>query len=350
MLTMQNITALRMERQHLTHCVTDQAAYDALYRDTSPGQNVYWNGFGDPPSITFRADFDDKEYNRQRQKSRTLIKGRFQGGNLGWIERDDLELFAGLALKPLDRPTPAQSTLLELIEREGPMNIAQMKETTGMLVKEITPVLHRLQEAFLIYEDQYDGEWDRGWYAFADMFPDVDIRRHTRHDALCVLLRRFAHRHVWFDADRVKSFYKVPAKDVKPAIAALVERGTLVPYDNGYILKDDVALLEQNEYSTPPSVYVMHRNDCLVKANDHWLKVKYKQDEHDILQYILIDGVFAGAVIGKFKNGPFIIEDIVLDISDDAKQDRQSEIIAAVYRMNSSEHSPIQRYCGVPLQ
>lgn len=37
-----------------------------------------------------------------------------------------------------------------------------MNEETGMLVKEITPVLHRLQEAFLIYEDQYDGEWDRG--------------------------------------------------------------------------------------------------------------------------------------------------------------------------------------------
>ena len=40
-----------------------------------------------------------------------------------------------------------------------------------MLVKEITPVLHRLQEAFLVYEDQYDGEWDRSWYRFEEMFP-----------------------------------------------------------------------------------------------------------------------------------------------------------------------------------
>jgi len=76
------IISLRMERQWL-HKRADSAAYDALYRDTSPGQNVYWNGFGDPPSMTFRAGFDDIEYNRRRQRDRALVKGRFQGGNLG---------------------------------------------------------------------------------------------------------------------------------------------------------------------------------------------------------------------------------------------------------------------------
>ena len=48
----------------------------------------------------------------------------------------------------------------------------QLKEESGLLVKEITPALHRLQEAFLIYEDQYDGEWDRGWYRFGEFFSD----------------------------------------------------------------------------------------------------------------------------------------------------------------------------------
>ena len=166
-MTQTKITALRMERQFLTHKASQQE-YNALYRDTQPGQNVYWHGFGDPPSITYRATFDDIEYNRMRQRERLLIKGRFQGGNLGWIERDDLELFAGLSMKPLTMPTDKQEMLLTLIRREGPLNIQIMKEMTGLLVKEITPVLHRLQEAFLIYEDQYDGEWDRGWYTFAE--------------------------------------------------------------------------------------------------------------------------------------------------------------------------------------
>ena len=110
MLDHHSIVGLRMRRQHLVQRA-DTVEYDALYRDTSPGQNVYWNGFGDPPSLTFRADFDDIAYNRSRQKSRTLLKGRFQGGNLGWIERADLELFAGAYRKPLPSLTPAQQTL-----------------------------------------------------------------------------------------------------------------------------------------------------------------------------------------------------------------------------------------------
>ena len=52
-----------------------------------------------------------------------------------------------------------------------------MKRMTGLLVKQITPALHRLQEAFLVFEDQFDGEWDRGWYLFDEMFPEDVYKR-----------------------------------------------------------------------------------------------------------------------------------------------------------------------------
>ena len=83
------ITAIRMERQHLTH-KANETEYIDLYRDTQPGQNVYWNGFGAPPSLTYRSDFNDIEFNRKRQMNHKLIKGRFAGGNLGWIMPEDL--------------------------------------------------------------------------------------------------------------------------------------------------------------------------------------------------------------------------------------------------------------------
>lgn len=348
MLNDEAITALRMERQFLAH-EANESEYTALYRDTQPGQNVYWNGFGEPPSITFRAGFDDKAFNRRRQSTRELVKGRFQGGNLGWVVREDLELYAALALKPLERPTPAQSRLLELIEREGPMNIQTMKEMTGMLVKEITPVLHRLQEAFVVYEDQYDGGWDRGWYRFAEMFPDVCLSRYTRHEALKIVLQRFASRMVCFDADMAKSFYKLPGRDVKAAAESLVSGGALVPYENGFLLKTDLELLEKRQASSVRSVFVMHRNDFLVKSNEHWLKVKYKHPGYDILQYILVDGEWGGAVWGHFKNGPYVIEDISLSLAQGEGERRKDEIIEAVYRVNSREHSPIRRYMAKPL-
>ena len=176
----EKIRALRMERQHLL-TPANETEYDALYRDLQPGQNVYWNGFGQPPTLSFRADFDDLAYNKSRQFRRELIKGRFAGGNLGWILPEDLELFAALYRKPLKNATMTQQMLLERIEMSGPYTIGQLKEESGLLVKEITPALHRLQEAFLIYEDQYDGEWDRGWYRFGEFFPDFNLDRYTKN-------------------------------------------------------------------------------------------------------------------------------------------------------------------------
>ena len=122
--------------------------YIALYQDLQPGQNVYWNGFGQPPTLSFRAGFNDLEFNRERQMNRQLVKGRFAGGNLGWIMPEDMELFEALYRKELNQPTPEQLQILELIETMGPMTIQQMKEETGLLVKQITPILHDFRKLF----------------------------------------------------------------------------------------------------------------------------------------------------------------------------------------------------------
>lgn len=343
----QKILSLRMERQHLLVKATLDE-YPALYRDFQPGQNVYWNGFGDPPSLTFRADFDDIEYNRERQEDRTLIKGRFSGGNLGWIVPEDLELFAGLFRKDLGNPTDVQARVLELIEREGPLSIQQIKEETGLLVKQITPVLHRLQEAFLIYEDQYNGEWDRGWYRFGEMFPDCDAGRYSRVEALKEVLLRFAYRMVWFDAEMVKSFYRLPWKAIKEAVLELADAGTLVERDGGYLLKTDADLLETYVPKELHFVYAMHRNDFLVKAMELELKEKFAplyEDlpyDHDPLQYLLIDGEFRGASVGHFRNGPYDLNDIVCDLPD--ADERRNEIVEAVRNVNFGKMPA--RFCG----
>jgi hypothetical protein len=38
------------------------------------------------------------------------------------------------------------------------------------------------------------------------------------------------------------------------------------------------------------SVFAMHRNDFLVRANEHILKERYSHDYPDTLYYLLIDG------------------------------------------------------------
>lgn len=330
---MNAVTQLRMERQFLTR-QANKEEYILLYRDTQPGQNVYWCGFGCPPSITFRASFDDVEFNRQRLSERELVKGRFQGGTLGWVENGEMELFACMCKKNADILRPADLMLLDLIRREGPMNIQQMKELTGMLVKEITPPLHRLQEAFCVYEDQYDGEWDREWYLFSEMFPNVNLERYTRSEALQIVLRRFAYRHVWFDLNMAKSFYRLPVKDIKAAIAALLQEQVLTEFENGYILSEDADLIRQRKPNIEKSIFVMHRSDFLVKSNEHMLKARYQRDGSDVLQYILIDGEFHGAVFGHFKYGPYVIDEIAVDLPEDEKTLRWKEITDAVDLVN----------------
>jgi len=335
-----------MERQYLSK-KANKAEYIELYRDLQPGLNVYWNGFGDPPSITYRADFNDIEFNRERQRKRTLIKGRFAGGNLGWIMPDELELFAAAFAKPLDKPKPRHGKLLELILHE-PLTIQQMKEETGMLVKEITPALHRLQEAFLIYEDQYDGEWDRGWHGFSDMFPDINLKKYTRHDALKILIQRLVYRLVCIDSKMVKSLYKLPEKDIKAAISALANDNVMTETEYGYMLYDDFVKLKSYSKKPVKSVFAMHRNDVLVKSNEHRLKERFKHSYPDTLYYLLIDGNFGGAVVGKFRYTPEH-EDVILELPHDEASERKNEILQAI-RYFSGENNQVKRYQGEIIQ
>ena len=345
----KKLLTLRMQRQHLL-APADEAEYDALYRDLQPGMNMYWHGFGQPPELTFRADFDDIEYNRQRQARRDLIKGRFAGGNLGWIVPEDLPLFAALYCKPIPLMDDVQVTIMTLIEQLGPLNIQQITEETGYLVKVITPALHRLQEAFLLYEDQYDGEWDRAWYRFEEMFPEYDIRQYTRSEALDIVLQRFAYRMVWFDTKMAKSFYKLPEKEIKLSCVRLVEQGILTALDGGFCLTADTAQLDDIQREYPP-VRAFHRNDFLVRAFDHELKAKFKPlydalpYDHDPQYYVMVDGEFRAVSVGHFRYGPYEIHDIVCDSPD--MWERKDDICAAVLRENPG--AVIQRFMGQSL-
>ena len=154
---------------------------------------------------------------------------------------------------------------------------------------------------------------------------------------------------VWFDGNMAKSFYRLPGKEIGAAADRLVEEGVFVREAGGYLLAEDQKLLTQWRERPLRSVFALHRNDMLVKSNEHWLKERYKREGLDILQYLLIDGEFHGAVLGHFKNGPYLLEDVVLDGMDENFAGRREEILDAVYRVNSREASPLRRFLGQEL-
>jgi hypothetical protein len=127
-------------------------------------------------------------------------------------------------------------------------------------------------------------------------------------------------------------------------VAELLGEGEISVFGNGYALCSDIELLNTYETKTPKSVYAMHRNDILVKSNEHWLKEKYTHGYPDTLYYMLIDGVFRGAAVGKFRYTPEV-EDIILDIPTDEANERRDEIMSAVRRL-SGGNNPIRRFSG----
>lgn len=97
--------------------------------------------------------------------------------------------------------------------------------------------------------------------------------------------------------------------------------------------------------------YALHRNDCLVKANEHIIKEKVKPlytnlvYDHEPLQYLYIDGEFCGVSVGHFRNGPDDLNDVVVDIPNVGI--RKAEIITAIKDVNFGK--PPQRFMGKKL-
>lgn len=108
-------------------------------------------------------------------------------------------------------------------------------------------------------------------------------------------------RMVLFDLKMARSFYRLPERDIKAAAQKLETEGIFTRFEGGFLLQADAELLQRQDFDPPVSVFVLHRNDILVKANEHWLKEAYGDGENDILQYILWMGEFQGAVLGPFQ-------------------------------------------------
>lgn len=348
------LEALRLERQRFSRPAAGEEEYCALFRAISPVFPVYWSCPGSPPELSLRAGFDGKALCFQKRAVRELVKGRFQNGSIAYIFADELPLYAAVYRKaPPD--IPQARVILELLEREGPLTIQLIKDFTGMLVKEITPVLHKLQTAFLVFEDQTDNEWDRAWYRFDQVFPDTRLDSIPREQALETLALRFARMHLRIDAEMLRSFYRFSLKEGKALLERLAAEGKLVWDGTGYLTPEDASLLKQRAEAgevPEPSVYVLHRNDFIVRSCEHLLTKQFparKAQQQDVLYYLLIDGRFQGAVYGRFRNGPFEVEDVVPVLDPEEALLRKEEILAALSRVCDPQKSPARLYCGEPL-
>ena len=351
---MQNINAkktkyLSLRRQNLIER-DENADYESLFRLMSPVPTLFWTAPGEPPVIQYRHNVDDRTLNNYNRANRTIIKGRFRGGNVGYIYANELPLFMAAYKKEISRFTENDFMVLETLRSEGEMNIEMIKEITGLLSKNISASLQKLQKAFIIYEDQVDSGGDRVWYILEDEFHDVDFDTYTRAQAMEEVIRRFAYLNVFFDESMVKSFTRFSNKDIKETLGSMTGKGILLEAEAGgkagYILKEDLDEIHVSFDDIPDDIYILDLNDFIVRSNEEELKKRFDPKQYKTLHYILKRGEFIGIIVGRFTFGPAELEDVMLDVSGADKIKFRRRIERAVEAVYDPHQTLLLRYCG----
>ena len=330
MTTRAAILAERLRRQRLLNPVQTHEEYLALFALLQPVSPPFFSYPGSPPNMTHRATFDDMELAGRFRERRELVKGRFLNKTIGYVRDTDLELYANAFCRPIGQMSWIQRRVYDALASTGPLTPRQLGEETDLMNKEIMPALHRLQEAFLVYEDQLTTDWERGWYIFASEWPDVTITPERCTAAAGEVLLRFLTSHVFATAQQIKDWSSWSVKDVKALLASLEDTGAITPVTidglgEGWLHSEDIDL---PAIPNPPSVFMLHKADPLSRSHASELKERYHGQE--VLQYLLIDGSFQGAVMGHWRIGPHDVDDITLDLPPDQRPLRREEIIRAV--------------------
>ena len=107
------VMAERLVRQGLANPVARAAQYEALLRRLQPVSTGPYARPGSPPQLPGRTRFDGLRTAAHQRALRTQVKGRFQGGSVGYVHHEDLALYASAFARPLARPSENQRRVLD---------------------------------------------------------------------------------------------------------------------------------------------------------------------------------------------------------------------------------------------
>jgi len=334
----------RLHRQRLLEPATTADDYTALFALLQPVSPFYFSYPGSPPTLVHRTAFDERAYIERLRERREVVKGRFLSGTIGYVQAEELALYANAFRRPLEKLGWMHRRIFEALEHTGPLTPRQISEETNLLNKEVMPALHRLQEAFLVYEDQLTTDWERGWYVFTSEWPEVTLDE-QREESQARVLARFFTAHVFATASQLKDWTGLPVKVLQNVLTAMEREGDIAACQipgmgEGWI--DNSMPLTATP--APPTVFMLHKTDPLVRAQASELKKRFAGLE--VLQYLLIDGDFQGAVAGHWRIGPHDVDDIVLELPQGQRAARREEILQAVSWGYQPPFSHILRFDG----
>lgn len=348
----------RLYRQGLTEPLTDERneeGYLTLFRKLQPVAPVHFTRPGDPPKLVHRTLFDDIGLSFSLRERQRLVKGRFQGGRIGYVLEEDLMLYATAFRKQLKVYKQIHEDVMVAVKESGGLSKDQLKEELSNYPPgDVGKALQDLQHAFLLYEQQVDTDWDTGWLIFAEEWFELHDDPESKEQDMMKVLLQFVDSMVFATEGNIKSWSSWPSKTIRHIVSKLIERNELVMVEIEEMGKGVMRSADYNVASTlmtrqghSRGVWMLDKSDFLVRAELEQLQSRYKGLE--VLQYLLFDGVFQGVVLGHWRIGPYDIDDIVLDLDPIEAEERKSEVIAAIRKVYQPEHHVILRYNGTPI-
>ena len=340
-----DILGTRLERQSLLSPLKREDDYLEFFRPFQPVSTVYFTRPGDPPSLSPRTAFDDTAVNDQLRAEGRLLKGRFVGGGVGYVTKEDFETYANAFVNPILRFTEVHSAILQALRSCGPLAPRQLKEETGYLSKQIGPALNRLQTAFLVFEDQSDGDWERP-FALMEDEREISLDASNRIPSLCLVIERFLEIHVAATREQIIDWLRLPKRVVDQAIVKLRDSGEIHEelvegVGNVFLRSADRNLSFRGSID---SIHMLHLADPIVRAERSSLNSRFP--DREILQYLLVNGEICGVVTGHWRIGPHDVEDIDIDLGQPTRDGLRDRIIDLVADSYHPPRSKILRYCG----
>lgn len=344
----------RLKRQRLLQPIEsaqDEEEYLSLFKTLQPVAPVHFTRPGDPPQLIHRTEFSDYGLADELRKKHRIVKGRFLGGRVGYVLHEDLARYATAFRKKITALKPIHEDIVAVIKRSGGISKEQLKEELAYPAGQISKALIELQEAFLLYEDQTDSDWDTGWFDFASEWFELPAEPSKHEEAVLSVISNFVHAMVFVTFEQIKSWTQFTKKTIQAALAKLLEEGQLIrtnmsPLGEGYMRAED----DGQSFSSqrmPNCVFMMDKSDLLVRAYMSELQVKYKGRE--VLQYFLIDGEFKGAAVGHWRIGDYDIDDIILELDEVEADARKIAILDAARKIYSPGSHRILRYNGMEI-
>ena len=343
----EDILAHRLRRNGLVSPARDEREYLELVRRLQPVTPVARDMPGSPPRLMHRCLGDDRALADRLRSRQDLLKGRFSNGRIGYVLAADFELYATAFRRPL-KVNSLQDRVLQVLGYHDGLSPRQLRLEMGIQHKKLMPALHRLQEAFLVFEDQSDASWERPWSLLSSALPEVDLDRLPWEEAAMAVIRRFLQSHVFATFRQLKSWSGFTERGLTTVLTGLESEGLSPVQVEG--LGEGWTCAEDRSLGPPPmdsGAFLLHRGDPLVIPHTAELKERFQGLE--VLACLLVDGELTGAVCGHWRIGPHDVEDIVLTLPAGERRRLKPEILEEVGRFYHPPRHHILRYTGRTL-